>query len=151
MIDESALLVNGSLIAVGVLNVLAGYGLYRVGRRWSLLVISAVAGLGAAGAGLLPLDRGGLHGLFALAAFVGFNLEAIASARLVHGFMRAISIGSGMVGLAFVVLMVIGDAGNPAAFAPIGHGGVERMIVYPPMLWMLAFGGWLLGRDRMSD
>ena len=31
-----------------------------------------------------------------------------------------------------------------AVFGPIGHGGAERMIVYPAMLWMLAFGGWLM-------
>lgn len=27
----------------------------------------------------------------------------------------------------------------------IGNGGVERMIVYPPMPWMMAFGDYLLG------
>lgn len=27
---------------------------------------------------------------------------------------------------------------------PIGHGRTERMIVYPVMLWMLAFGGSLM-------
>ncbi|HET6820149.1 MAG TPA: DUF998 domain-containing protein, partial [Candidatus Limnocylindria bacterium] len=42
------------------------------------------------------------------------------------------------------VVMIIGDSGNPAVFGAIGHGGAERMIVYPPMLWMLAFGGSLL-------
>ena len=35
----------------------------------------------------------------------------------------------------------------PAAFGPIGHGGTERMIVYPAMLWMLAFGGHLMAQD----
>jgi hypothetical protein len=44
---------------------------------------------------------------------------------------------------------VLGDSGNAAAFGPIGHGGTERMIVYPVMLWMLAFGGFLMGeRER---
>ena len=55
------------------------------------------------------------------------------------------------VGLAFVVLMVVGDAGNPAAFGAIGHGGAERMIVYPPMLWMLVLGGWLLRSPGAQD
>jgi hypothetical protein len=44
--------------------------------------------------------------------------------------------------------MIIGDGGNAAAFGPIGHGGTERMIVYPVMIWMVALGGWLMaGRD----
>jgi hypothetical protein len=44
--------------------------------------------------------------------------------------------------------MVIGDGGNPAVFGSIGHGGSERMIVYPAMLWLLTFGGFLLARDE---
>ena len=40
--------------------------------------------------------------------------------------------------------MVIGDGGDAGAFGVIGHGGTERMIVYPVMLWMLGFGGWLM-------
>ncbi|WP_217643694.1 hypothetical protein [Natrinema salaciae] len=44
----------------------------------------------------------------------------------------------------FVVLMAVGDASNAAALGPTGHGGAERMIVYPVMLWLVAFGGSLL-------
>jgi anti-sigma-K factor RskA len=47
-------------------------------------------------------------------------------------------------GIAFVVVMIIGDGGNPAIFGVIGHGGAERLIVYPVMLWMLALGGYLM-------
>jgi hypothetical protein len=43
--------------------------------------------------------------------------------------------------------MVIGDSGNPAIFGVIGHGGSERMIVYPVMLWTLVGGGHLLARS----
>ena len=42
-------------------------------------------------------------------------------------------------------VMIIGDSGNAAVFGPIGHGGAERMIVYPVMLWMLAMSGYLMG------
>lgn len=75
-----------------------------------LPAVSAVAGLGAAGAGLVPLNVSDLHGIFALLAFLFFNIEA----RVV------------------------------ATFGAIGQGGAERMIVYPVMLWMLAFGGYLM-------
>lgn len=47
--------------------------------------------------------------------------------------------------------MVIGDAGNTAVFGPIGHGGAERMIVYPAMLWMMAFGGYLMADPTLSE
>ena len=146
VIGETALLFNASLVAVGLLNIAGGYAYYRAhGRGW-ILALYLVAGLGALGAGLVPLDTSGLHGLFALFAFLFFNLQAIASGTLVSGPMRTISFVAGLAGLAFVVVMVIGDAGNTAVFGAIGHGGAERMIVYPPMLWMLAFGGYLMAR-----
>ncbi len=144
---ETAMLFNGSLLLVGALNVIGGYLLFRAHHRAWILALFIVAGLGAIGAGLFPLDSGGPHGLFALVAFLGFNLEAIAATTVVSGPMKAISVLAGVVGLVFVVLMVMGDAGDPAAFGPIGHGGTERMIVYPAMLWMLAFGGYLMAGD----
>jgi hypothetical membrane protein len=146
--SSTALLFNATLVAVGVLNLAGGYLLYRShGRAW-LLALFVVAAVGAVGAGVFPLDRGGLHGISALVAFLFFNLEAIAVARIVDGPMRLVSVLAGALGLVFVGLMMVGDSGNAAAFGPIGHGGTERMIVYPPMLWMLAFGGYLMARTN---
>jgi hypothetical membrane protein len=148
---ETAFLFNTSLVLVGVLNLAGGYLFYRThGKRW-LVAIFALAGVGAVGAGLFPLDAGGLHGLFALLAFLFFNVQALGTATRLDGVMRALSVLAGGVGLVFVVLMVLGDAGNAAAFGPIGHGGTERMIVYPVMLWLVAFGGYLLAKSEGSD
>ena len=99
---------------------------------------------------MLPLDASGLHGIFALMAFMFFNVEAIAVGTLVNGPMRVASWVAGLIGIGFVVLMVIGDAGNPGVFGPIGHGGAERMIVYPVMLWLMAFGGYLMASGYES-
>jgi len=144
VIAETALLFNASLLAVGVLNILGGYLFYRSHRKAWILALFVLAGLGAIGTGSFPLDSAGPHGLFALLAFLAFNLEAIAVAAVVTGPMRALSVLAGMVGLVFVVLMAIGDSGDAAAFGSIGHGGTERMIVYPVMVWMLALGGYLM-------
>ena len=148
VIDETAVLFNVLLIATGVLNAAGGYLLYTWHRRMWLLALYLVGAAGAIGAGLLPLDTGGPHSLFALVGFLFVNLEAIGTAFIVRGAMRAISLIAGAVGLVFVVVMVIGDGGNPAIFGPIGHGGAERMIVYPVMLWLLALGGYFIGRDE---
>jgi hypothetical membrane protein len=150
VISETAIMFNLSLIAVGALNIVAGYLLYRIhDRRW-ILGLYLLAGLGAAGAGLVPLDASDAHGMFALTAFLFFNIQAIASGTLVEGPMRAVSYLGGIAGLIFVIVMVIGDAGTPAVFGPIGHGGAERMIVYPAMLWMIAFGGYLMAEPRIG-
>jgi hypothetical membrane protein len=147
---ETALLFNVSLVAAGVLNLAGGYFFYcSHGKRW-LLAIFSLAGVGAIGAGLFTLDTGGLHGLSALLAFVFFNVQALGSATRLGGVMRALAVIAGVLGLLFVVLMALGDGGNTAAFGPIGHGGTERMIVYPVMLWLVAFGGYMLGEGKRA-
>lgn len=144
----SALLFNLSLLLVGVATVVGGYLFYRShGTPW-LLGAFALAGLGAFGAGVFPLDAGALHSIFALLAFVFYNVAAIGTGVRIQGPMVVVSVILGAVGLTFVVVMAVGDAGNPAIFGPIGHGGAERMIVYPPMLWLLIFGGYLVGDGR---
>jgi hypothetical membrane protein len=144
VIDETAGLFNGLLVIVGTLNVAGGYLLYRSHRRAWILGPYLLGGIGAVGAGLVPLDAGELHALFALAGFVFFNIEALATATIVRGPLRPVSLVAGLVGLVYVVVMIIGDAGNAAIFGSIGHGGSERMIVYPAMLWAVAFGGYLM-------
>ncbi|MFB6130048.1 MAG: DUF998 domain-containing protein [Salinigranum sp.] len=142
--SETALLFNASLIVVGLFNVLGGYYFYRLhGERW-LLAVFALAGLGALGAGLSPLDTGAPHSFSALLAFVFFNVEVLASASRLSGAMRALGALAGIAGLVFVALMALGDSGTATAFGAIGHNGTERMIVYPGMLWLVAFGGYLL-------
>jgi len=142
---ETALLFNSSLVLVGVFNLVGGYAFYRThGKRW-LLAVFALASVGAIVAGLVPLDAGDLHTLGALLAFVFFNVEAIGTATRLSGVMRVLAVVAGTVGLVFVGIMIVGDGGNTAVFGPIGHGGAERMIIYPVMIWLVAFGGYLLG------
>lgn len=122
VIGQTALLFNASLVAVGLLNIVGGYLFYQSdGGRW-ILAMFVLAGIGATGAGLVPLNASDFHGIFALTAFLFFNLEAIAVATVVTGPMRWISLLAGVTGLLFVVVMVIGDSGNPAVFGAIGHG-----------------------------
>jgi hypothetical membrane protein len=144
VVSETAPLFNLSLLAVGLLDLVGGYLFYRSHGRRSLLALYAVAGIGALGAAIFRLGTSDLHAIFALLAFVSFNLVAIGTGLVLGGPMRWLSFLAGAIGLVFVVLMVIGDSGNAAAFGVIGHGGTERMIVYPVMLWMLVFGGSLI-------
>jgi hypothetical membrane protein len=148
VIPSTALLFNAALLIVGALNIVGGWLFFAAHRRSWLLLLYLVAGVGAIGAGIFPLDRGGLHSLFALVAFLFFNLEALGTAAVVRGVMRWISVLAGAAGLLFVVVMIIGDGGNTQVFGAIGHGGAERMIVYPAMLWMLGLAGFLMSGRR---
>ena len=150
VIGQTAVLFNVTLLAVGVLNLAGGYFFYRQHRSVAVFVPFVLAAIGAIGAGIFPLSTGTTHSLFALVAFVFFNVEAIATAFVVPPIMSVISALAGIVGLVYVVLMVIGDGGNPVVFWIIGHGGTERMIAYPAMLWLVGLGGYLIGR-RPAD
>lgn len=146
VIAETAPLFNATLIVVGLLNIAGGWLQHRAERSVVALLVAMLAGLGALGAGLFPLDHGDLHGLSALLAFLFFNVQTAVTALRTRGAMRVFGLVLAALGLGFVVVMIMGDAGNPAIFGPIGHGGAERMIVYPPMLWLLTYGGSLMGR-----
>ena len=148
---ETAVLFNGLLVVIGLMNMAAGILLYRGQDRPWRMATYVLAGIGAIGAGVFPLSTGGIHSLFALLAFVGFNLEVIGSALLLVGPMRLVGTVAGALGLVYAVLMVIGDSGNSAVFGPIGHGGSERMIAYPSMLWLLAFAGYLLALASRTE
>jgi len=140
----TAWLFNGALLLVGALNIAGGVILYLRDRRALPLALYVIAGMGAIGAGAITLATPGIHGIFALVAFVFFNLQIVPAALGLGGPMRAIGLVLSAVGLAYVAVMFVGDAGNPAVFGAIGHGGTERMIVYPPMIWLMAYGGYLM-------
>lgn len=148
---ETALLFNGSLALVAVLNLFAGYYFYRVhGQRW-LFGVFVAGSVGALGTGLFPLGSGPVHQMFAFVAFLSFNLEAIGSGRWAGGILRYLSTGVGLIGLAFLAVFVLGSSGVPVVFGLLGYGGTERMIIYPALLWALVFGGYLLGQPSQRD
>jgi hypothetical membrane protein len=148
VIPETAVLFNLTLALIGGLNLVGGYLFHRSHRHVLVFSAFAIASAGAIGAGLFPLSTGDVHSLFALFAFVFFNVEAVACAAVLSGWMRILSAVSGLIGLTFTVLMVVGDSGTPAAFWIIGHGGTERMIAYPVMLWLTLLGGYLIAGNQ---
>lgn len=145
VIPETSLLFTLTLLAVGVLAIVGGYFLHREEGRKGMMALFFLAGIGAVGAGLIDLnDPSGLHSIFALMAFLSFNVIPIAVGRRLGGPMRYISFAAGALGLIYVMVMFLGDVGITDLFGPIGHGGTERMIVYPPILWFIAYSGMLL-------
>ena len=62
--------------------------------------------------------------------------------------LRWLSLGAGVVGLIFAATVVLVDSGVVDPSSTVGHGGVERMIVYPALIWMLFCGGRALAAIR---
>lgn len=145
-IPQSSALFNLTLVLTGLLTAAGGLLFHRHHSRRAVTALFLLAGLGAIGAGVFNLNTPDVHGLFALLAFVAYNILAVVAASLARGPMRALSVLLGAVGLLFVVVMFLGDSGMADLFGPIGHGGAERMIVFPVMIWMLGFGGYMMNR-----
>lgn len=141
---------NTSVFVIGLLIALGGYLFHRThGKLW-ITILFILAGIGAMGVGVFNLEFG-IHGIFALMAFLFINLQAVASATLIRGPLKTLSPILGIVGLVALGLMVAGDIGGiVAAYGPIGHGGTERLIVYPGLLWLMAFGGYLMDSQALA-
>lgn len=90
------------------------------------------------------------HGLFALLTFFAGGITVLLSARVVP---RPFSFLCGMLGgVSFLVLVsvfVFGlVVGGPHPLEFLGSGGIERWVVYPLILWLLAFGGYLSAKPE---
>ncbi|MBI0583088.1 MAG: DUF998 domain-containing protein [Methanomassiliicoccus sp.] len=135
----SAIIFNSSIILFGAL-ILAGTWLMH--REWGLRLITLLfilAGIGAMGVGIFNEGIVPFHAIFALTAFLFGNLAVVVVGRNLRAPISYLSFTLGGIGLLCLVLG-IGfriDLG-------LGMGGMERMLVYPILLWMLGFGGALM-------
>jgi hypothetical membrane protein len=135
------MLVTGALVLVAALFV------YRATNRRGFPVVLAIFGFGAFGVGVFPGNVTPWHGLFALLTFFSGGLAVVLSSRVVS---RPFSVLCGLFGgisLLFLVSVFFYGLviGGPHPLESLGGGGIERWVVYPLVLWTLAFGGYLLG------
>jgi hypothetical protein len=84
-----------------------------------------------------------------MVAFVGGGIACLAGAIVAGGPIRYLSLALRVVSLGtLLTTLLMGDA---APLAALGIGGVERWIVYPVVLWLTAFGGFMAGAAGAGD
>jgi hypothetical membrane protein len=132
------------MIAIGLMVIVAGVLVHRALGRRSVTIPLVILGIGARGVGLFPGPTGTPHALVAMTTFVSGGIAAITGSRVATGPFRYLSIGLGAVALLTLASYMVLGEGSP--FAVFGLGGLERWIVYPVVIWVTAFGGWLAGR-----
>lgn len=137
-VGPTAPLFNGSVILLGLLVLGGAYFYHRTHRKLWITVPFLAAGIGPIGVGLFPENTGAPHAVFAFVSFAFGGLVALLIATQVAPPFRYASLLLGVTGLAALVLFAAGQ------FAGLGFGGMERMIVYPVLLWEAAFGGYLM-------
>ncbi len=142
--QPSATIFDWSMIAVGIIVIVAALLIHRgLGRR-AVTIPLAVLGVGALGVGIFPGNTGTPHALFAMTTFVAGGIAGLTGGLVTAGPFRWLSMLCGAVALLVLVgYMLMGDA---MPLAALGIGGVERWIVYPIIIWIIGFGGYLAGR-----
>jgi hypothetical membrane protein len=142
--QPSAMIFDLSMMAIGILVIAGSWFVHRVFGRRSVTIPMTILGIGALGVGIFPGNTGDPHAIFAMVTFVAGGVAAVSAARVTAAPFRLISFGLGAVSfLTLASYIALGDGSPMAAF---GIGGLERWIVYPVILWVIAFGGYLSGR-----
>jgi hypothetical membrane protein len=144
-IPPSALLFDASIALFGILIIVGAYYLQRAFRWMPATGLVALAGVGALGVGLFPETTGIWHSIFSLVVFLFAGLAGIVTFRLQKSPMSYFSVLLGAVTLIALILYV------PNYYLGLGAGGMERMIVYPALLWSVAFGGHMMATQDWTS
>jgi hypothetical membrane protein len=141
VIEPSALIYNTSAVLLGLLILVGDFFLNREFSYKPVTVIVAITAVGAMGVGLFPETTGVVHGIFSLVVFLFAGLTAIVTARLQRKPMFYFSIILGLFTLVALVLYIGGE------YLGLGPGGMERMVVYPVLVWSIGFGGHMMAMN----
>ncbi len=139
--EPSAFIFDKSLLIAGILIMVGIYFIQKVSKNMFFTVSLAILGLGTFGVGIFPAFHAVIHPLVALIAFLGGGLASVSSARVTKSPFSFMAILLGITSLSFLGLGVLA----PHVIVPIfGAGGTERWVMYPVLLWLTGFGGYLM-------
>lgn len=140
--QPTSMIFNTSIVILGLMILVGAYFLNRAYRWRPATVMISLAGIGAMGVGLFPETTGIWHSIFSLVVFLFAGLTAIVTARFQKKPMLYFSIILGLVTLIALLLYI------PGEYLGLGPGGMERMVVYPVLVWSLGFGGHMMATDE---
>ena len=141
VVEPSATIFNSTVSFLGLMLILSSYFIQKAFRKTYVTILIAVTGLGALGVGIFPETAGILHTLFSLITFAGAGLAILSATKIVKGPVRILSI---ILGLATLTSLTLFATKN---YLGLGPGGMERLIVYPALMWALIFGGHLCRKE----
>jgi len=139
-------IINSSIFLMGLLLLIAAYFLHRAFNFTMLTVTFVLTAVGEMGVAIFTKDAGMLHSVAALIFFLFSGLSAIFSVICshVHKFelvkmpFSAMSIVLGLTTLGGLALFV------GKIYFGLGGGGMQRMVLYPILMWLAGFGGYLM-------
>ncbi|MEA2279622.1 MAG: hypothetical protein QOK21_229 [Solirubrobacteraceae bacterium] len=150
--EPAATIFNTAMLVSGLMVVAAAVTYWRAHRSRSVATVLLLLGVGMLGVGIFPgieigghPSSGGLHPPLSMLTFVAGGLCGVLAYRVTTAPFRYVSVALGLVSLGSLVLS------GPLAASELGAGGVERWVVYPVVLWVVAFGGYLLGAGASAQ
>ena len=136
--QPSATIFNFTMIISGLMVLAGSIFLFRYYNDKIAGILVALLGLGALGVGVFPGNINPQHPIFAMTTFISGGLSAIYSYRLIKSPLKYPVLIFGIITLFSLF--------TANMFIPVlGGGGVERWVAYPVILWLIVFGGYLLG------
>jgi hypothetical membrane protein len=143
VVQPSAAIFDITMLVTGAMILAGAWFAYRALERKAVVIPTALLGVGTLGVGIFPLTHPAPHTLFAFAAFVAGGIAIVLSSRVTTAPFRYVWMALGAIALGATVLSL--DAFRSwAPMVELGEGGLERWIVYPIVLWLVAFGSYLL-------
>ncbi len=141
-VGSTAWLFNSTIFMFGILIIISAYLLLNIGTDRYFVLLLGLTGMGAFLVGLVPETYGTLHGMVAGVVFIGGGLCAIAGYNVFRGPFSILSPLFGCITLLATVLLVLN------VYQGLGIGGVERLIVYPLIIWALGAGAYLMSPGK---
>jgi hypothetical membrane protein len=157
-IGPSSIVFNSSVFLLGLLLLAGTYFLRHVSNFKTVNTLLILMAIGAMGVGVFTKDFRTVHGVVSSMAFFFAGLSAIASFKVVKKPLSLISIILGAMTLGALVLFSSGlvasgsltsnEAFDSIFYLGLGPGGMERMIVYPALMWLAGFAGHLVTKQE---
>jgi hypothetical membrane protein len=157
-IGSSSIIFNSSVILLGLLLLIGTYFLRHISDFKTVNMLLLLMAIGAMGVGVFTKDFTTVHGAVSSIVFLFAGLSAIASSKVLKKPLSLISIILGAMTLGALVLFSSGlitsgsltssIAYNSNFYLGLGPGGMERMIVYPALMWLAGFGGHLVTKQE---
>ena len=140
----SSTIFNSSVILLGVLAFVGSYFVYRNGYILCAILMM-IGSAGAIGVGVFPETFGPLHLLVSGITFLFTGLSATVSYKISKFPMSFFSL---ILGLVTLCTLVIYSSAIFFGFGylGLGQGGLERVMAYAAIIWVIGIGAHFLGR-----
>ena len=149
-LGSTAPIFNISTIVLGLTVAFASYLLYLKNKDILFSSLLLICGVGAAGVGVFPTNMQPLHGVFQVFALWFGAFSAILSFRKQEAPLSYISAVLGIVSFvaSIVFLPYLGlGANDTSTFLGLGKGVMERIVIYPLILWVFGYGYHIAGKN----